>query len=257
MNVALITLDSLRWDVAQLAKTPNIAQLGSWVKAGAPGTYTLPSHTSMIIGGILPQAHDAGPYYDRWEKPLFSYRGIGRPGRFNLPGGSASIPDGFARMGYKTIGFGGVGWFSSERATSQFWAREFERWHWRSEYHENEPGTLEKQFRDFVAIRKRATAGQNHFIFWNVAATHWPYMAAYKGIEDSYTVERQVKALECFDSRFSDILDHMPKPLVLVLCSDHGDVMWTEVQSGVAERVGHGYSHPLVWDVPMMIVEVR
>ena len=76
MNIALITLDSLRYDSALEATTPNLNALftsvgiENWVKVGSHGTHTLASHISMLHAGIFPcwNTDDVpGPYNRRKE----------------------------------------------------------------------------------------------------------------------------------------------------------------------------------------------
>jgi hypothetical protein len=53
-NIVLVTLDSCRFDSAQLAATPALDTLGSMRMAETFGTFTLPAHAA-IFGGFLPK----------------------------------------------------------------------------------------------------------------------------------------------------------------------------------------------------------
>ena len=77
--VVLITIDSLRHDVALRAETPNFDRLfaesgvDGWVKVGSHGTYTLPSHISIFHAGIMPcdNRPEVEPPYNRDKEKLF------------------------------------------------------------------------------------------------------------------------------------------------------------------------------------------
>ena len=242
-SLALITLDSLRYDVALHCEShytaPNLRELGIWRKCFAPGHYTLPSHMSMLVGGILPENHGDEALYNRARGALFGYEGWGRRGRYQLPAESSSVVNGFERMGYHTIGIGGVGWFG-KRPTSAMWAEMFQWWQWDESYHELNPASFERQLDDLMVVR-----GVPTFLFLNVSATHRPYRGA------DLTVDAQIKALEYVDRHIPTLIERLPHPCTLIICGDHGDCMGEDGLSG------HGFYHEKVMEVPMMITEIE
>ena len=79
-NFIIITIDSLRYDVAIQANTPVFDKLISdyqlssrqWHKTFAHATYTLPAHVSMFSGGKFPcNETDIFPFSR--QHSLFSY----------------------------------------------------------------------------------------------------------------------------------------------------------------------------------------
>ena len=130
-NFVIVTLDSLRYDVAAKANTPNIRKLFKqygvdWVKTGAQGTYTLVSHISLFHVGTFPcdnRSEIPAPYNRKKEKlfqarlPWDEKRKI--PVRYPTPD-APNVVKGFEQLGYRTIGVGGVEWFSTKFATSNF-----------------------------------------------------------------------------------------------------------------------------------------
>ena len=54
MNIAIITLDSLRYDVFEEANLPYLKGLGDYYQAFAQGTDTLLSHLAIFKYGHLP-----------------------------------------------------------------------------------------------------------------------------------------------------------------------------------------------------------
>jgi len=66
-NFLILTLDALRYDSANEARTPKLRELmqqygafgvKTWVKCFAQGTYTLPAHISMLQAGCFPSTRD-------------------------------------------------------------------------------------------------------------------------------------------------------------------------------------------------------
>jgi hypothetical protein len=62
----------------------------------------------------------------------------------------------------------------------------------------------------------------------------------------------QVRALETADQALEGLVDNLPKPLLLVVASDHGELF------GEAGYFGHGpFAHPLLMEVPLAMGIVR
>jgi hypothetical protein len=257
MNIALFTIDSLRFDAAQEANTPFLYQLmhhyqrepKGWFKVGAQGTYTLPAHISMFQAGILPSTNDpdAPPLYNRnklgFFKPILSWnRKAGAP-LYPTPDAD-NIIVGFEKLGYRTVGVGGVSWFDTRFQTSgTLWTNYFKEFVWRREFGEKIPNGFENQ----IDLARELMAKQDErplFFFMNVSSTHQPY----RGLPPS--VESQAKCLDYVDSHLERLVSLLPKPLHLIIVGDHGDCF------GEDGLWGHSFYHPKVMEVPMVSLEV-
>ena len=241
MNICIITLDSLRYDTAIEANTPNIDSFGKWTKAGAQGTYTLPAHMALFMNGKMPVTTD-GRKFDKskrwfwidlpWDNGLAEYQ---------LPEGSPNIVKGFEALGHETIGIGGVrGWFNNEVATGAVWSNYFfESYMWLEEFSESSKNGFRVQI-SFLENYWEISESEKLFLFINVAATHTPYLGG-KGIEG------QIESLEYIDRHFIRLIELLPKPCHVFMFSDHGDCI--EKIDGIE---GHGFAHPVVMTVPIM-----
>ncbi len=117
MNIAIITLDSLRFDVAITAKTPNLdllflQQKRKWELAYAQGTFTLPSHIAILKAGKLPDNRTiAVPLLNHGILSPFKLEvpwNSNRKALYNLPL-AENIVRAHQLKGFQTIGIGG-GW---------------------------------------------------------------------------------------------------------------------------------------------------
>ena len=244
----MISLDSLRYDVAVEAPTPHLDEIfrsydaGPWRRVFAQSTYTLPSHLSLLQGAIGPSNLDWEPVYDRRVCSFFK---VALPWRaeqralYEVPA-AQNVVKGFERQGYRTIGIGGVGWFNPAYETSGFWKeRFFQRFHWQPEFGEENPDSFVAQLG--VAERELCDRdGSPLFFFLNVSATHDPYRG------EPASKEGQGRALQYVDRHFPRLIELLPKPCHVLLWSDHGDCFG---EDGVW---GHGFPHEKVLEVPMV-----
>jgi hypothetical protein len=60
----------------------------------------------------------------------------------------------------------------------------------------------------------------------------------------------QISALESLDCKINRLLDLIPKPLLLVISGNHGECF------GEDGLWGHGFPHPRVMQVPLLIAQV-
>lgn len=252
MNIAIITFDSLRYDSAMMANTPNFKRLfgaDTWHKVYTHGTFTLPVHSALFQGGFLPATLDANEPapYNRTKGLLFRpelHWNRHRPALYSTPE-AANIVKGFAKLSYRTIGIGGVHWFNTDFETSRFWKEHyFEEFYWQEDFSENFPDALERQMALMEKLNLRAE--QKLFFFLNIASTHTPF----RGLGQSRTA--QVQCFEYVDSHLPRLLSLLPRPCHLVMFGDHGEC-FTE-QDGV---FGHGFYHPSVMEVPMISLIAR
>ncbi len=256
-NIALITIDALRYDTAISARTPYIHGLmkeyqtaGStgWVKVGAHGTYTLPAHVSMFQAGILPSMnipqYDA-PYNRQRTKLFRAQLSWTRNNKALYPTPEApNIVKGFAKLGYRTLGIGGVHWFDTRYETSKnLWNQYFDEFYWEEEYAEENPEGFERQI-DRTRELLTPSDARPLFYFLNVSTTHFPY----QGHEKS--VAGQIKCLEYIDKHLPTLIELLPRPLHLILMADHGECFG---EDGLWE---HSCYHPMVMEVPMVSLEL-
>ena len=240
MNIAIITLDSLRYDTALEAFTPNIDKLGEWTKAGAQGTYTLPAHMALFMNGKMPVS--IGGKFDKGKRWFWiDLPWDNRQAEYQLPLGSPNIVKGFKSLGYDTVGIGGVnGWFNSDVPTSAVWKNNFFEWYmWCEQFSEGDKNGFANQI-GFLEKGLHINEIEKLFLFVNVSATHIPYL----GLE-------QKDALEYIDRHIMRLINLLPKPCHVFMFADHGDCI--EEIDGLE---GHGFVHEAVMTVPIMEFKV-
>ncbi|MGO9337250.1 MAG: sulfatase-like hydrolase/transferase [Terracidiphilus sp.] len=225
-------------------------------KAMAPSYMTFASHSAMFVGftpGLATVRQSLlNPKYGK----LFRLEAAGFPGRqpgaFQLSG--PNIISGFRRLGYATIGSGGVGWFDPQTETGQVLSRPFEHF-----YYPGKSYCLEKQIRWIMKYLEGA-AGRPVFVFLNIGETHVPYY--FKGApwrrDDNPCVPfqtvnrsadcrvRQAACVEYVDGLLAELLAIFSRASTII-CADHGDC-WGE--DGLWE---HGISHERTLTVPLIL----
>lgn len=249
--------------------------------AGAPATFTFPSHMAMFQG-MLPDVRHRAPFYNRFITQLWR-----RPNRSKTPkiprvehaSGkhekiqktfcqtplSNSAISGLAEVGYRTIGTAAMGWFQHpllQEAFQDFWFSGL-----------GTPAQISHLKKELSNI-----GDAPFFAFLNIGETHAPYcFGADIGtqkerlLDEEYErlkreqqlmpgqppnreyLARQIAAIEYLEPLIEDMLQWMSERFgatVVVLCGDHGDVM------GEDNLWGHGFYHPAVMEVPLSIFEL-
>lgn len=277
-NMALITLDSCRFDSLAMASTPWISSLGPVRRAHSFGLYTLPSHMSMFCG-YPPNVRELPlqDYYSRERKQLWRLsRGRAKPSssvEVLLEG--ATIIEGYRRRGAFTLGVGGVRWFTSPLLTSHF--DRFLFWG-----PDDYASFFRDRRRDEFALehhREIAEALRPHprwFLFVNCIETHVPYDTGVEPQPDEVRriIERaepiwagrlsrrfetdvtdadlgvlharQIRACEVIDRRLERLFGDLPRPCVVYICGDHGECF------GDGLKWGHGFFDEKVLEVPVV-----
>ncbi|MGH7194975.1 MAG: hypothetical protein ACREJM_15795, partial [Candidatus Saccharimonadales bacterium] len=178
-----ITLDSLRFDSAAdslaAGATPTFKRLiGRWQRRQTSATYTLPAHVAMFSGS-MPRPPRGDDRTVDTEPRMFALstswnRYKGRNIRYCFDD-AENVPKGFESKGYRTIGVGGVGWFSNEVKSSSFWeGRYFQHFLYKPSYGEENARAFEEQIDDLARILRQPARGRS-FVFLNVSSTHRPY----------------------------------------------------------------------------------
>ena len=259
----LLTLDSLRWDVFEQANIPFLKNLGKWKKAFTQGTYTFPAHMSFFAGR-LPQTADNTDYYDA---VAFRTEGSGRLRRnrqlFRLDNPEASrsagltlsgrnVVQGFARLGYATIGSGAVNWFDPALPAGHFLTSDFEYYAFFHGPNHASHASARRQV-DWARTAMDC-AGRPCFVFLNFGETHHRFVYedcpwekapfAYGDAEECH--RRQRACLEYLDGQIRQLLEGMTD-YDLVICGDHGEAF------GEDGLWGHGFYHRTIMEVPLLI----
>jgi len=237
-----------------MANTPHLDKLFTrtntkWNKVYAQGTFTLPSHIAIFQNGQFPSNELDENVPDeytrkndmfRWFQIKLPWRDKIRRCKFELPE-AQNLVKSFERLGYNTIGIGGVNWFSTQVETTNIWNHYFQTFHWQNAFQERQFDALEKQ----IELIHTVDLSSPLFFFLNISATHIPC----RGNE---SIKGQAAALEYIDSHIMEVIDLLPKPMTLFLLSDHG-TLFKEDKAGLT---CHGFYHPKVMEIPMNVLNI-
>lgn len=245
-DLVLVTLDTLRFDVAEVAlregRTPFLASMlpgGRWEERHSPASFTLAAHQAFLAG-FLPTPATPG----RHER-LFAMRFAGSEttGPHTCVLDAPDIATGLAALGYHTVCIGGTGFFDERAPLGRVIPSLFRERHWSRELGVTEPRSTENQ----IAIAKEILHARKErvFLLLNVSAIHQPnrfYLAG--ASEDS--LASHCAALTYVDSQLPGLFQAIRRraPALVVLTSDHGTAYGEDGYSG--HRVGHR----VVWTVP-------
>ena len=245
-DIALLTLDSLRFDVAVDAMrqglTPNLGRVlpGGWEERHSPASFTYAAHRAFFAG-FLPSPARPGPYERPFALPFPGSESVG-PRTVRLRG--SDIVDGLRQKGYRTICVGGVGFFDPATPLGADLTRSFEEVRWERSFRVGEPRSFAHQ----VAAARDALDTDDdrpRFLFLNASATHHPTHHYVEGATEE-SPATQAAALAHVDRHLGALLDALTsvRPCWLIVCSDHGTAY------GEDGFVGHRVAHPVVWTVP-------
>jgi hypothetical protein len=257
-DVLLVTLDTLRYDVARdmLAegRTPHLAAVlppRGWEARHSPGNFTYAAHHAFFAG-FLPTPVEPGRH-----PRLFATR---------FPGSETTTPDtcvfdapdivtGLAGRGYHTVCIGGVGFFNRQSPLACVLPGLFAESHWSPEMGVTNPRSTENQVKLAAELLDRVPKERRVFLFVNVSALHQPNCIFLPGAEQD-SVASQAAALSYVDRWLPALLAAMQRrgPVLAILCSDHGTAY------GEDGYTGHRLGHPVVWTVPyaeFVLPEVR
>jgi hypothetical protein len=257
-DVVLITLDTLRYDVAvrtlDAGATPRIAAVlpgGRWEKRHTPGSFTYAAHHAFFAG-FLPTPARPG----RHER-LFAARFAGSEttGDATAVFDAPDIVTGLASRGYHTVCIGGVGFFNKLTPLGSVLPGLFHESHWSPEMGVTSRDSTARQVELAESILTSKPPRQRVFLFLNVSAIHQPNCIFTPGAtqDDPHTMAAALAYVDGWLGRLFDILRRRA-PALVVLCSDHGTAY------GEAGFVGHRLAHASVWDVPyteFVLEEVR
>ena len=255
-NNILLVFDSLRYDILESANLPFLKSLGTWKKALAQASWTLPAHMSFWMGK-LPQALDDTEYYDTTPvrgggRRNYQLWGLAAPpgskckARMFVPG--ANIIEGFGKVGYKTVGTGAVPWFNPKTPAGKYLTESFKHF----KYFEGD--SFRSAARQVPWARGQVIdSDKPYFLFINFGETHHPYALPGQPKTNPYGDKNhcrngQRKAIEYLDQQVEKLLEGL-KSYNLVITADHGECM------GEDGLWGHSFSHPKVMEIPMLVTE--
>lgn len=249
-DILLITLDTLRYDVAERARldgrTPVLAGMlpaSGWERRHSPGSFTYAAHQAFFAG-FLPTPARPGPH-----ERLFA---LAFPGSETTGARTAvfDAPDlivGLRERGYHTLCVGGVGFFNELTPLGRVLPERFAEHRWTPLFGVTEPESTRHQVAwacERIAARAR---DERVFCFLNVSALHQPNCHYLPGRTHD-DADTQAAALAYVDGQLAPLFAALRRraPLLAIVCSDHGTAY------GEDGYVGHRLAHPHVWDVPYL-----
>lgn len=246
-DILLITLDTLRYDVAQqelqAGRLPNISRRlpNGWEKRHAPGSFTYASHQAMFAG-FFPTPHNHAK-----QARLFA---LGFPGSETTRPETCLFDDenivtGLRNKGYKTLCIGGVGFFNKKSALGRVLPNLFDESHWHEDLGVTAPDSTENQVELAIQMLQRHPLPQRLFLFLNVSAIHQPNHCYLPG-DECDSLLSHAAALRYVDSCLGRLFTALEQrgPTFVILCSDHGTAY------GEDGYEGHRLAHEVVWTVP-------
>lgn len=247
-DIALVTLDTLRYDVAQdaLARglTPNLARVlppGGWEERHTPGSFTYAAHAAFFAG-FLPTPARPGRHGRLFA---MSFAGSETTTERTCVLDAPDVPTGLAARGYHTICIGGVGFFNKRPPLGDVLPSLFAESHWRPELGVTDPRSTEHQAQLAAAILGDLPPDRRAFLFLNVSALHQPNRHYVPGATTD-SPATQAAALAYVDAHLPALFAALARrgPAFVILCSDHGEAY------GEDGWHGHRLAHPTVWNVP-------
>lgn len=247
-DVLLVTLDTLRYDVACAAltagRTPGLAAVlpgGAWERRHSPGSFTYAAHQAFFAG-FLPTPAKPGRH-----TRLFAARFPGsettdeRTCVFDAP----DMVRGLEQLGYHTICVGGVGFFNRQSPLGAVLPGMFQESHWDEELGVTSLVSTERQVDVALESLARLSATQRAFLFLNVSALHQPN-CIFSPPATCDSVETQAAALAYADGHLARLFASLARraPALCVVTSDHGTAY------GEDGYWGHRVAHETVWTVP-------
>jgi hypothetical protein len=250
-DVLLLTLDTLRYDVAERAlaegRTPLLASLLArtperrWQRRHTPGSFTWAAHQSFFAG-FLPTPSGPGPHPRLFA---LAFRGSETTDERTAVFDAPDLVTGLRGRGYHAICVGGVGFFNGLTPLGRVLPALFDEHRWCPEFGVTDPDSTRHQVAWACERLAALPDSRRVFCFVNISALHQPNCHYLPGRERD-DVDTQLAALAYVDSQLEALLSGLRRraPLLAVLCSDHGTAY------GEDGYVGHRLAHPVVWEVP-------
>lgn len=250
-DILLITLDTLRYDVAQTlfekGRLPNFARYlpdRGWDRRHSPATFTYAAHHAFFAG-FLPTPNGPGPHPRLFASEFAGSESTSEE-TFVFP--EATLPQALSKIGYHALCVGGTGFFNPGNALGRVLPSLFDESHWSSSMSVVDRDSARHQIDCALEAIERQTA-KRVFCFINFSAIHqpnWFFASETPPVDGRETlashgaalieIDRQLpRLLTCFRDRGS---------LFAIACSDHGTAY------GEEDYWGHRLAHPVIWEVP-------
>jgi sulfatase-like protein len=245
-DIVLVTLDTLRYDVAEslcaAGRTPVLAGVlpgGRWEKRHTPGSFTYAAHAAMLAG-FLPTPVTPGPHF----RPFAArFPGSETTGHGTWVFDAADLPGGLAKAGYHTVCVGGVGFFNGLTPLGAALPSLFAERHWEPSFGVTDPESLDHQIDRLSQVLAALPADRRLFLLLNVSALHQPNKHYLPGAAAD-SLASHGAALEYVDGRLGRLFGLLRRPSFVIVCSDHGTAY------GEDGHTGHRVGHEIVWTVP-------
>jgi len=247
-DIALVTLDTLRFDVATTGLssgcTPNLARWigdAGWERRHSPANFTYAAHHAFFAG-FLPTSIDS---QDQTRLFATAFPGSETTGESTCVFEQATIVEGLANRGYETHCIGGVGFFNKKTPLGCVLPNLFQHSYWDESLGVTCVESADNQVELANRIVDNREKDQRLFLFINASALHQPNCCYLPGAETD-SAESQLAALAYVDEALGKLFQRMQGngPWFVVVCSDHGTAY------GEEGRVGHRWNHPVIGDVP-------
>lgn len=245
-DIVLITLDTLRYDVAQAlfesGRLKNIQAYlpnSGWEKRHAPGSFTYAAHHA-VFAGFFPT-----PVHNPKQERLFAtnFAGSETASEHTFLFDQETIVAGLQENGYHTACIGGVGFFNQQTALSRVFPNMFLERYWQTEFGVTEKKSTEYQFKKAQEI-VNTCPNERLFLFINISAIHQPNCLYLDGMNED-NILTHAAALEYVDSQWHLLTKAFEqRPVLFLLMGDHGTAY------GESGYTGHRLAHEVVWDVP-------
>ncbi|MEN0063017.1 MAG: STM4013/SEN3800 family hydrolase [Myxococcota bacterium] len=248
VDVLWITLDTLRYDVAQDAwsagETPVLARLlppAGWEARHTPGNFTLAAHHAFF-SGFWPTPQGPPPHPRTYA---CRFQGSTTITNETAVFDAANVVQGFADRGYHTVCIGGVGFFNLLTPLGEQLPGYFAERHWSEKLGVTCLDSTAHQVTCALEVLSR-TPGRI-LLFVNISALHQPNCGYLPGAtEDSPATMRA--ALRYVDGALAPLFDAFRgrRQTAVIICGDHGTAY------GEDGYFGHRHNHPTVTTVPFM-----
>lgn len=246
-NILFITLDTLRYDIAQRLhsekKTPLFCSLfpQGWEKRHAPGSFTFASHQAMFAG-FLPTPAVPGKH-----PRIFSLRfeGSETTNENTCVLDGSNIAEGLALIGYKTCCIGGVGFFNKKNPLGNVLPSMFQESYWEEKFGVTEKRSTEYQVQKAIEWITQHNS-EKLFLFMNISCLHQPNYFYLNENNHEDTLDSHAAALEYADKALLPLFEKIKTvgKTFVIICSDHGTAY------GEDGYTGHRLGHSVVWEVP-------
>jgi arylsulfatase A-like enzyme len=252
-DVILITLDTLRFDAAERAFSQgSLPTLSRWLpstgfeRRHTPASFTFAAHQAFLTGFLptpaLPQAN--GKPHPRLFALAFPGSESTSAQTYVFPD-SASLPEGFAALGYRSICIGGVGFFNKKNPLGNVLPALFQESYWSDDFSVVARASTAAQVA--LATQLLGEHSQRVFMLINVSALHqpnWHYVPDAQAGDDN--LDSHTAALRYVDTALAPLFDALAArgPAFVILSSDHGTAY------GEDGFYGHRNAHPVVMHVP-------